>query len=108
MPADARENFGACPLVSWRLITAPPIWRRLSNISRRTGSSGWRSGGRRETFGNSSAVTGPASNTPSNTHPIIDLRIPDPSLAMIAGSSDYNRPDVGRGLSVHHNVRTRG
>src|SRR5262249_32523492 len=48
MVPDALANFGACPVVSVRLMTAPPIARRLSNMSCRIGSSGCGSGGSRE------------------------------------------------------------
>src|SRR5215468_4141499 len=52
----ALMNFGAWPVVSVRLITAPPMARRFSNISCRTGSSGCGSGGSLETCCSSSAA----------------------------------------------------
>src|SRR5215467_4358877 len=55
MVDDALANFGACPVVSVRLMIAPPIARRLSNISCKIGSSGRGKGGSREIDACSSA-----------------------------------------------------
>src|SRR5262249_31957606 len=63
MAPDALVNFGACPVVSCRLMIAHPIARRLSHMSCNIVTSGCGSGGSREIDACSSANANGAAGT---------------------------------------------
>ena len=97
MVPDALVNFGACPVVSVRLMIAPPIARRLSNMSCRIGSSGCGSGGSREIDACSSAnANGAVITKPSSTQHIkfclrmVDLLGTTPCIAVSRGDLSEN------------------